>query len=402
MKDERLFVKKAAIDKYKIYWLSITKQCNNNCLFCLDKENRKNYHLGLDEIDRNLALAQKGNYNKIVISGGDPTVHPDLFAILKLIGKYNFEKVQIISNGRMFADTKFTTNCIKLGVDEFTLSLHSHRFDIQDKLYGKKGAGQQAQQGLANIIKISRLLKVPSIINIDIVINKQNVTGLLDTIKYYSEKYGVYEYDLLYPVPFGSAYDNKDEIFFDLNEDFKYIKAVLDFYRENKDYFIWLNRFPAEYLEGYEDLIQDPKKIIDEARGRLGQINDLINNKKPFACKQEEQRCKLCNFYDLCQKLHEYVLVPDKSKKIKQLGPDDQFVYDLPVCLAIANKKIRNSSLNDLYPSRNIEEIMNFYQEKLYKLKSINCRQCSHFDDCAGVHIDIIRNKGFKILKPIR
>lgn len=402
MKDKRSAVKKTAIDKYKIYWLSITKQCNNNCLFCLDRDNRENFYLGLDEIDRSLAAAKKDNYNKLVISGGDATVHPDLFAILKLVSKYNFEKLQIISNGRMFADPKFTLNCLKSGINEVTLSLHSHRPDVQDKLYGIKGAGQQAQQGLANIIKISKLLKIPTIVNIDIVINKHNVRELLATIKYYSQKFGVYEFDLLYPVPFGNAYDNKEEIFFNLDEEFKYIKEVLDFYHENKDYFIWLNRFPPEYLIGYEDLIQDPKKIGDEVRGRLGYINDLLINGKPFVCRQNRERCKLCNFYDFCEKLHQYILSPDKSKKTMKSGSGQASICDLPACLAPANRKIRKSSMNDIYPSKNIDEILSFYLEKLYKLKSVDCRQCVNFDDCEGASIDMIRNKGFKILKPIR
>jgi len=451
--DRRLTIKTQAINKYRIYWLRITKLCNNNCLFCLDADNRSDFLIGMAKVEKEIIKARKSKYNKLVISGGEPTLHPKLFEIIKLARKNKFEKIQIITNGRRFADVKFALECIKVGINEFTLSLHSHDSKIQDKLYGGKGFGLQAQKGLANLVKFSKIAKIPIIINIDIVVNKLNIKSLLHTIKYYSQKFWIYEFDLLYPVPFGNASKNKDKIFFNTAKVDKYLRPVLNFYRKNQEYFIWLNRFPPEYLKGFEDLIQDPKKILNELEGNEDNINNLLHNKKQFSCRSES-RCSLCHLHKFCQLLHEFYLPPIEKKlvksnqlecklsdwfnsqmalnqkkvitiklddlgdfnksseilnllknkwsKISNIGIGNFVVYDLPICLFKNKITIKNSSIHDLPEKAGFNKFLDYFFNRLNKIKADDCRYCRFYNFCDGVHINLIRRLGFKILKPIK
>ena len=66
-------------------------------------------------------------------------------------------------------------------------------------------------------------------------------------------------------------------------------------------FYIWTNRFPVSYLEDLEDLIQDPRKMLDEVNGRRSR-SDATSTKKALDCREAE-RCQLlhrafCNAMD--------------------------------------------------------------------------------------------------------
>jgi hypothetical protein len=68
--------------------------------------------------------------------------------------------------------------------------------------------------------------------------------------------------------------------------------------------FLWTNRFPAPHLEGYEELIQDPHKLVDEVRGRVEHVEALLRRGTPLPCRGD--RCCHCFLSSLCDHLHDY------------------------------------------------------------------------------------------------
>jgi hypothetical protein len=62
---------------------------------------------------------------------------------------------------------------------------------------------------------------------------------------------------------------------------------------------IWTNRFPVEYLEGLEDLIQDPHKMLDEVNGRRFQVRRYLDEGVPLECRDKE-RCQYCFIEPFC------------------------------------------------------------------------------------------------------
>src|SRR5262249_51543976 len=62
---------------------------------------------------------------------------------------------------------------------------------------------------------------------------------------------------------------------------------------------IWTNRFPVEFLEGLEDLIQDPHKMLDEVNGRRFQVRRYLDEGVPLECRQQE-RCQYCFIEPFC------------------------------------------------------------------------------------------------------
>ena len=68
---------------------------------------------------------------------------------------------------------------------------------------------------------------------------------------------------------------------------------------------MWTNRFPVEAFEGYEDLIQDPRKIKSEVMGEaIEEFSLFIEShgiKKPH-CYGEA--CDVCFLKQFC---HDYI-----------------------------------------------------------------------------------------------
>jgi len=287
--------------KLDVFWLRLTYTCNNSCIFCLDYENQKDENekfITLRQIKKNIERVRNKSNKKIVLSGGEPTLHPQVLDVIKYAKKQGFAKIQLISNGRMFYYKKFLNEIIKSGIDEITISFHSHIPSIYEELTDVKGSYLQALQGFKNLLKLNARLKNKIIINIDIVINKLNLSHIKETILFFA-KHGIYEFDLLSVMPFGRAMINKDILFFEYPDKIKLIKSILNLNKDPK-FHIWLNRFPPRFLEGYEYMIQNPEKLFDEIRGRQKIFKSAWRNKSTKLECYSESRCPRCYIKDFC------------------------------------------------------------------------------------------------------
>ncbi|MCX6811978.1 MAG: radical SAM protein, partial [Candidatus Berkelbacteria bacterium] len=205
MKKNRLELRDLTAEQ-KRQWVRVTRACNNQCLFCHDIENQNNLPVPFAEIIWNLAEGRRSGAERVVISGGEPTVNPRIFEIIKQAKKMGYKHVQIITNGRMLAYGDFGRKLKNAGLDEITFSLHSHLKGPFEKITRVKGSYIQSMRGLSNALKLN------FIVSVDIVINKLNFKKLKETLEFFI-KMGVFEFDLLYLIPFGNAWKNKDALF---------------------------------------------------------------------------------------------------------------------------------------------------------------------------------------------
>ena len=320
---------------------------------------------------------EKEGATRAILSGGEPTIHPQIIQIIKEAKEMGYRHVQLISNGRMFSYEKFVKEVKEAGLDEVTFSLHSHLKEPFEKITQIEGSYLQSMRGLLNVKKYQL------IVSIDIVINKINYKTLKETICFFV-KLGVQEFDLLYLVPCGSAWLNWTDLSLDPHKARKYLDKVFALSKRS-DLFIWTNRLPAIFLEGYEHLIQSPAKLHDEIRGREQEFKNFIKGDVVMGCFGE--RCQYCFINNFCQDLMEL-----KSKKMLKSKPSPFCIQDIP-----AKKEIYRFDKNfDLY------EFLEFFKRARYYVKSSRCQECLHNKLCQGAHIDEIRSRGFKILVPAK
>lgn len=279
-------------------WVRLTYRCNDHCIFCLDSDTHNGTDRGRDEIKAQILDGKRAGATRLILSGGEPTIHPNYVDFIKLGRAAGYRKVQTVTNGRMFSYGDFLGRCLDAGLNEITFSLHGHNARVHDALVGTRGAFEEEKRGLLNALADGR-----PIVNIDIVINRGNVRHLPEMLETFYG-WGVKEFDLLQVVPFGRAFtDGRETLFYDLREARPYIEAALRF-SEKPDVHMWFNRFPPEHLEGYEHLIQDPYKLNDEVRGRKEEFARLLERGLDLDCR-DPHRCQYCYVERLCDELYD-------------------------------------------------------------------------------------------------
>lgn len=261
-----------------------------------------------DEIEKDMGKGLDMGAVRAVLSGGEPTIHPDFIRIVETARRLGYKEVQTVSNGRMFSSKTFFNDAVNAGLGEITFSIHGHKKEIHETLTNAEGSFKQTMTGLIRAVKQPGL-----IVNIDIVLNRINVPYLPEMIGSFS-KLGIYEYDLLHLVPFGSTWKNADRLFYDIEDYREQFDKVFEI-AGSPSFHIWTNRLPPRNLERHPHLIQSPVKLYDEVRGRKDSFSKLLFEGEDFFCRDE--RCSHCFIRGLC----EYI------KDISDLLPGGSFKY---------------------------------------------------------------------------
>jgi len=303
--------REAAATQYR-HWVRINRVCNQRCMFCLDTDAQDGSMLDAPAVKEEIKQGFKGPGGRLIISGGEASIHPEFLSFIAYGREVGFEHIQTITNGRMYAYKEFVTSVLDAGLKEITFSMHGHTAELHDMLTGTPGSFVQALRGLRNVMADGR-----AIVNVDVVINKQNYQQLDDILAFY-QRLGIHEFDLLQIIPFGRAWpQNRDKLFYNVSEGFPHLNKAFQRSRDPRN-FIWTNRFPVQFLENLEDLIQDPHKLHDEVRGRRAQFDAFLREGQMLSCHGE--RCEYCFIDDFC---HSLFATKDRAGQgIKELAVD--------------------------------------------------------------------------------
>lgn len=293
-------------------WVRLSYDCNNHCIFCLDSNAHDGTMRSSADIKAQIVEGRRRGAERLILSGGEPTMHPNFLDFVLLGKKAGYPKIQTVTNGRMFRYPEFLSRAADNGLDEITFSLHGHTAKLHDALVGTPGAFEEEVAGLRAALDSGRF-----IVNVDIVINKRNVRHLPEMLETFFA-WGVREFDLLHVIPFGNAWtEAREHLFYDLEENLPYLQRAFAFARR-PDVHVWLNRFPPPYTEGFEDLIQDPYKLNDEVRGRREEFDRYLALGEKLSCR-EPDRCSVCYLQSLCDGLDETLasLKGDRADRVR-------------------------------------------------------------------------------------
>jgi MoaA/NifB/PqqE/SkfB family radical SAM enzyme len=371
--------KQTHLKEYKC-WVRINSVCNQACLFCLDEDSKNGTHRLFADIQKDLFAGRKRGIHRAVVSGGEATTHPRFIDVIRYAKKAGYTHIQVITNGRMFSYKKYLDRAVRAGLTEVTFSVHGHTAQVHDALVGVRGAFVQTMEALLNTKQYPGL-----IVSIDICINKKNIAHLSHILAKFI-RLGFYEFDLLYVVPYGAAWKNKDAML--LKENKKTMRHLQRAFRFAKDprVHLWTNRMPSFYLEGYESLIQDPQKMRDEIVARESEMRKFFS-RGTISCRGE--RCNACYLKKFCEDVR-------LLRKIKVL-----YARPLPACLSAASTAPEAASYA-FSAKKTAGSFADFFIAYRLHEKSMRCARCIKNKKCAGAPIRMIMEKGFKILRPVR
>ena len=437
----QLDVRQSAVHE-KRQWIRLTRACNNHCMFCLDSGAQDGRLLPIGEIEKKMAEGRKGGATRLILSGGEPTIHPEYLDIIRLGAESGYTWIQTVTNGRMFRYRGFAETAAGNGLREATFSMHGHTAELYEKLVGRKGAFVEALAGLR------RLQGLGLVISVDIVLNRINLPFLREIMEFYMGL-GVMEFDLLHMIPFGRGFDRyRGDLFADDDRIHRELERALEL-ASTPGLYIWTNRLPIWYLEGREDLFQDPHKLYDEILGEREAFRDLFREGKEPECLGDA--CTYCFLKPFCDAARRYAeggwdqsddtaaeLTPSVCQEIldgsrtidqpvrlatreiladaeadspgpeilarvgKSLGRD---IEGLPPCLGgpIGGGRAWPRPGPDLFDKSGklrLDRFVGFFIGRLYRVKSLRCRKCVYDASCHGLHVNLARIWGLRSLQP--
>lgn len=146
-----MIMKEATLPDTYGAWLTINRKCNLNCTWCYAKpEYNKNCDdMTHETVDKAISLFQDLPVSRVILIGGEPTIHPDFIQYVKTIKSNKINPV-VITNGILFSNAKFLQKSIDAGLGGITISLKAHNNESYQQHTGKR-AFNAVMSGIKNI-----------------------------------------------------------------------------------------------------------------------------------------------------------------------------------------------------------------------------------------------------------
>ena len=147
--------------------ICIWNKCNSRCIMCTNpsdfqaKDPYKDY--SFNELKKRISgiriFDNKGNLidDKVILTGGEPTIHPDFFKILSFIRKkFSPVMIELDTNGRRFYYSSFTKRVLGFGKINVYTSLHGFDERTHDAITRTPGSFFQTVKGIQNLLKYKK------------------------------------------------------------------------------------------------------------------------------------------------------------------------------------------------------------------------------------------------------
>lgn len=141
-------IKRAKLVSETLY-LNLTYQCNSRCLFCAAdvKYKQKTQPISVAQLS---AMLNEKQYLRIDLSGGEPTIHPEILEIVKLCRTHT-ENVTILTHGRRLQDAAFAEALLAAGAGTLVIPLYGTEAARHDFVSHVRGSFDQTVEGLNNL-----------------------------------------------------------------------------------------------------------------------------------------------------------------------------------------------------------------------------------------------------------
>lgn len=357
--------------------LRISRLCDQRCLFCFDRPAQDGRFVPLAALRRELERRRGYGLKEVVLSGGEPTLHPDYLRTVGLARELGFAHVGTVTNGRRFRDMGFLGSAVAAGLSSVNVSLHGHTPALQDRLTRTPGSFAQALAGLRNALSMPRLH-----VTVNVVISRLNLPALRDMIEFYFG-IGAREFRLLALEPHGDAWENRGELLCDFSgpEPRAHLRRALELGRRPElrlQTYLWR----PETLEDFESLIPEPEELLGEVHIRRAMFAGRRNRGAALGCAGPG--CPQCSLSGLCR---DFAAVREAGRLGARAGP---------LCLG------RGPAGETFHLGRR-SDIMGFarwYLRARYFAKGSSCRGCVLGEDCDGMPVGEARKIGFGAAAP--
>lgn len=188
--------------------IKVGRSCNNDCSFCHASDRRRGNELP-SVIARKIERARVLGASMIILSGGEPTLHPHLLDFAKQIQALDLD-LGLITNGRRLADTSLVDALIHRNLRYVYVSLHGASPVIHDAIVRAK-AFDDTWNAVHNLAGRIEHLTVNTVVTKHNLSDLRNIVDLLRDIHPLCMKF-------TFPQPKGAALEHFDRVVPTLHE----------------------------------------------------------------------------------------------------------------------------------------------------------------------------------------
>lgn len=157
-------------------YIQVVRHCNHFCGFCSNPTTP--YEHTLDSMKLLVDDLVARGYFGVILTGGEPTLHPELPAIAAYASGRGLD-VRVITNGTRLADPGYARALADAGVRRVHVSIYSIRPDVEARLRGASGTLARALQAL------DRAHEAGMEVHVNCVINRLNADHLDDNVRHF-------------------------------------------------------------------------------------------------------------------------------------------------------------------------------------------------------------------------
>lgn len=161
-------------------YLQVVRHCNHVCGFCSNPTTP--YSHDLSSMQTLVDDFVRRGYFGIILTGGEPTLHPELPAVARYARDQGLH-VRMITNGHRLAERPFAEAMADAGLQLVHVSIYSLDPAIEAELRGTEGTLERALAAIDNALSVG--LEV----NINCVINRKNADHLDRNVKLLTERF---------------------------------------------------------------------------------------------------------------------------------------------------------------------------------------------------------------------
>ncbi|MFI5360697.1 MAG: radical SAM protein [Elusimicrobiota bacterium] len=180
--------------------INLTYHCNNDCRFCAVGDRVKK-HGDLRRYGELLREYRRRGIDAVDLDGGEPTLYPGFFPLVRFAKKLGYRAITVTTNGRRLADRGFASRFLLSGITDLLVSLHGPTAAVHDHQTRRRGSFEETVRGLRHAVRLKpRRLGLA----VNTVITGGNAASVADFFGFV-HGLGVEKVNVQFVTPFGRA-----------------------------------------------------------------------------------------------------------------------------------------------------------------------------------------------------
>jgi MoaA/NifB/PqqE/SkfB family radical SAM enzyme len=271
--------------------------CNHNCKFCCVSDERR-FNISTKEALQRIKFAKNNGSEKIVFTGGEPTIRKDIFQLVKYASSLNFKHILIITNGQMTAYENFFEKLVDAGLTDITFSIPHINEKEFEYLTQVKGS-------FSRLMKSIELSKKYNLMTATIsVITKKNYKYLPEMTEYLSnlsKNYKTFFSEFMFINPTNNAWHFRDALIPKIREVAPYVHKSLEIAKK-KNFMLNIEAIPFCYMQGYEKNVVELHMAKDRVYLDQNKKADFeFNKNRRVQGKTKKKDCIGCDYDSICE-----------------------------------------------------------------------------------------------------